>query len=90
MEKACLENIQSYLDSCVTPGYSEPWYTENPDIFRIDPRILRKTLGYSELGNSEPCQTSTMEDCAKVVNSYSCFWKLKLFLQYQLFTVSTF
>ena len=37
MEKACLENIQSYLDSCVTPGYSEPWYTENPDIFRIEP-----------------------------------------------------
>ena len=31
-----------------------------------------------------------MEHSAKIVNSYSSFWKLKLFLQYQLFTFSTF
>ena len=39
---------------------------------------------------SEPCQTFAMKLFAKIVNSYSCFRKLKLFSQYQLFTFSTF
>ena len=64
-----------------TLAYSEPWHIQNRGIFR--------TLGYLELGaNLEPRQTSTMEHCAKVVNSYSCFRKLQLFLQYQLFKFS--
>ena len=56
------------------------------------PGIL-KALVYSKSENetnSEPCQASTMESLAKIINSCSCFRKSKLFLQYQLFTFSTF
>ena len=50
-------------------AYAEPWHFQNRGIFR--------TLGYSEpKAYSEPCQTSEMEHCAKIVNSYSCFHKL--------------
>ena len=35
---------------------------------------------------SEPCQTSTVKCFAKIVKSYSCFGKLKLFSQYQFFS----
>ena len=42
--------------------YAEPWNIQNRGIFR--------TLGYSELDtNSESYQKSTMERCAKVINS---------------------
>ena len=37
---------------------------------------------------SEPCQISTMEYVAKIVNN--CSSSRKLFLQYQLFTFSAF
>ena len=48
---------------------AEPWHIQNRGIFR--------TLGYSvPEANSEPCQTSMMEHCAKIVNSYSYFCKL--------------
>ena len=63
-----------------TRAYSEQWYIQNPNIFRteaysepwhIQNSGIFRTLGYSEPeGNSEPCQTSMMEHCAKVVNSY--------------------
>ena len=42
MSKACLENIQTYLEPCVTPAYSEPWYIQNqrhmqnPGMFRTE------------------------------------------------------
>ena len=52
-----------------------------------------RTLIYSKSETeeySEPFQISTMERFAKIVNSYSCFCKLKLFSQYQLFTFSPF
>ena len=38
--------IQPYLEPCVTLAYSEPWYIQNPDTFRI--RCIFKTLGYSQ------------------------------------------
>ena len=84
--KACPENTQAYSESGVTqhiqnPGifktlaYSEPvayaetWHIHNRGIF--------KTLGYSESeANSEPYQASTMEHCAKLVNSNNFFHKL--------------
>ena len=56
-------HIQTYSELCVTlaysesEAYSEPWYIQNPDIFR--------TLVYSK-----PCQTSTMERFAKIVEGY--------------------
>ena len=64
--------------------YSEPWYIQNPGIFRTlvyseswyiqNPGIFR-TLVYSE-----PCQTSMMEHFAKIVKGYNHFRKLYLFL----------
>ena len=60
--------------------YSKPWHiqnqrhVQNPGIFKTG---IFRTLGYSEPeANSEPCQTSMMEHCAKIVNSYSYFCKL--------------
>ena len=84
---------RKYSEPCVTPAYSEPWYIQNPGIFRArckNPGVCRIEV-YSEPWNtqpernSEPCQISTMECCAKIGNSYSCFCKLS-FLQYQILT----
>ena len=55
----------------------------NCGIFRILVYAKSETKTYSE-----PCQTSVMEHFTKIVNSYSCF--CKLYLQYQLFKLSTF
>ena len=38
--------IQAYLKPCVTLAYLEPWYIQNPDIFRT--RNIFKTLAYSK------------------------------------------
>ena len=56
-----------------------------PSLFRTLVYTKSETEIYSDL-----CQTSTMERFAKVVSDYICFHKLKLFLQYQLFTFSSF
>ena len=75
--------IQAYSEPCVTLEYLEPWYNQNPDIFRVrnifrtlaysqpwymqNPGILR-TLAYSKPeAYLEPCQASTS---ATIVNSY--------------------
>ena len=48
--------------------YSEPWYIQNPSIFR--------TLPYSKSeAYSKPCQTSTMILFAKTVNRDNYFHK---------------
>ena len=74
MKKACLENIQAYSEPCVTPAYSEHLHIQNRGIFGTG---IFRTLEFSEPeANSEPCQMSTMDSCAKIVNSYSCFRKL--------------
>ena len=49
---------QAYSETCVNLAYSEPWYIQNPDIFKTrnicrtlvhsEPGIL-KTLAYSKL-----------------------------------------
>ena len=82
-------HIQTYSKPCVTLAYSEPWYIQNPDIFRT--RSIFRTLAYVELwyiqnplifrtlafsnseAYSEPCQTSTMKHFAKIVNGYNYF-----------------
>ena len=68
--------IQAYSELCVTLSCLEPWYIQNPDIFRTrsifrtlaysqplyiqNPGILR-TLVYSKSeAYLEPCQTSTI------------------------------
>ena len=38
--------IQAYSKPCVTLAYLEPWYIQNPDIFKI--RNIFSTLVYSE------------------------------------------
>ena len=39
-------DIQAYLKPCVTLVYLQPWYMQNPDIFRT--RSKFGTLAYSE------------------------------------------
>ena len=46
-------------------AYSEPWHIQNPGVFR--------TLAYSE-----PCQTSTMQHFAKIVNGYNYFRNISI------------
>ena len=55
--------------------YSKPWHIQNQKHMQ-NPGIFRTEVYSEPKVNSEPCQTSTMEHCAKVVNSCSCFWKL--------------
>ena len=73
---ACSEIIQPYSKRCVTPN-----------IFRSLLYSKSETEAYifRTLSN-----IYTMERFAKILNSCSCFRKLKLFSQYQLFTFSTF
>ena len=48
---------------CFGKVYSEPWYIQNPNIFKT--RSIFKTLVYLEPETySEHCQTSTMEHFA--------------------------
>ena len=61
-----------YSEPCLTPAYSESWllktlaYVE-PEAYaepwHIQNRGISRTLRYSE-----PCQTSMMEHCTKIVN----------------------
>ena len=46
MQKARPENIQTYLEPCVTPAYSEPWYIQNPGLFKN--KGICRALAYSE------------------------------------------
>ena len=86
------EIIQAYSNPCVTLAYLEPWYIQNPDMFKT--RSIFRTLAYSQpwyiqnpgifrtLAYSkseaywEPYQTSTMKRFAKIVNGYNYFRKL--------------
>ena len=85
-------HIQAYSKPCVTLAYLEPWYIQNPDIFRTrsifrtlaysqpwhiqNPHIFRKLAYSKSKAYSEPYQTSTMKCFAKIVNGYSYFRKL--------------
>ena len=84
--------IQAYSKPCVTLAYLQPWYIQNPDIFRtisifrtlayspawyIQNHRIFRTLAYSKSEPySEPCQTSTMKCFVKTVNGYHFFCKL--------------
>ena len=71
--------IQSYSKPCVTLAYFEPWYIQNPHIFKI--RNIFRTLVYSEpqyiqnygifkiqgLFRHLRFQTSTMKRFSKIV-----------------------
>ena len=68
---------QAYSKPCVNLAYSEPWYIQNPDIFKT--RNIFRTLIYSEIENSGifktqgllrhlQCQTSTMKRFVKTAN----------------------
>ena len=47
--------------------YSEPWYIQNPSIYRT--RSIFRTLIYSEVETySEHCETSTMKCFAKIAS----------------------
>ena len=37
-------HIQAYSEPCIFPAYLEPWYIQNPDIFRT--RNIFSNLGY--------------------------------------------
>ena len=73
--------------------YSEPWYIQNPGIFRT--RSIFRTLVYLELeAYSEPwyiqnsrCQTSTMEHLAKIVQKIKK--KFLYFLTFQEMKLSS-
>ena len=39
-------HIQAYPRPCVTLAYLEPWYIQNPDLFRS--RSIFRTLAYSQ------------------------------------------
>ena len=59
--------------------YSEPWYIQNPDIFRN--RHILRTLVYSEpKAYSEHYQTSTMESFSFNINIFLIFSQKKVFL----------
>ena len=67
-----LSSISSMIDRFVQNPV-KPWHIQNPGIFR--------TLAYSEpVAHSEPCQTSTMELFAKMINSYNCL--RSIFIQF--------
>ena len=63
--------IQVYSEPCATLTYLEPWYVQNPDIFRtlaysqiwyIQKAGIFKGLAYSKSkAYSETCQTSTIK-----------------------------
>ena len=75
--------IQVHLAPCVTP------FIQNPVIFKT--RAYSEPEVYSEPEACwEPCQTSSMEGFTKISNSCSCFCKITIILQYQLFTFFTF
>ena len=87
--------IQVYSEPCVILAYLEPWYLQNPDIFKI--RSILRTLAYSQpwyIQNtgifrtlryskskpcSERCQTSMMKCFAKVVRGYNYFHNYNYF-----------
>ena len=54
---------------------SEPWHTQNhSELWHIQQPGIFRTLTYSEFeAHSEPCQTSTMQRFAKVVNGSNYF-----------------
>ena len=81
-------HIQTYSE--IVQSYSGILRTLcNPSLFRT--LVYSKTDKKSEAeAYSEPCETSTVECFCKTVNSYSCFRKLKLSLQHQLFICTTF
>ena len=59
---------QAYSKPCVTLTYLEPWYIQNPNIFKI--RIIFRTLVYLELWNIQNpklIQTSAMKRFVKIV-----------------------
>ena len=82
----------AYSKPCVILAYLEPWYLQNPDIFRTSsifstlaysqswyikkPRIF-KTREYSKSeACPELCQISMMKYFAKIVNGYNYLRKL--------------
>ena len=58
-----------------TLKYSKPWHIQNQKHMQ-NPDIFRSEVYSEPEANSELCQTSTMERCAKIVDNYSCFRKL--------------
>ena len=61
--------IQAYSKPCVTLAYLDPWYIQNPDIFKI--RNIFRILVNSELWhiqNPRLTQTSTIKRFVKIVN----------------------
>ena len=87
-----IQVYSTYSKPCVTLAYLEPWYIQNPDIFRT--RSIFRTLEYSQAwyiqnlrifrtlayskseAYSEPCQTSMIKRFSKIVNGYNYFRKL--------------
>ena len=55
--------------------YSKLWHIQNHKHMQ-NPGIFRKEVCSEPEANSEPCQTSTVECCTNIANSYSCFCKL--------------
>ena len=91
--------IQPYsgiFGTLCNPGI-EPWYIQNPDVFRYRKHIqnpgIFTTPIYSELWhiqNLRHIQNPFAKIVnAKIVNGYNYFHKLSLFLQYNLAVFST-
>ena len=60
------EIIQAYSGIFRNMVYSQPWYIQNPRMFRM--LLYSKSEAYSEL-----CQTSAMKHFAKIDNGYDYF-----------------
>ena len=57
--------VQAYSKPCVTLAYLQPWYIQNPDIFRTT--SIFRTLAYSQAWHIR---------FAKIVNGYNYFRSL--------------
>ena len=62
---------QAYSKPCVNLAYSEPWYIQNPDIFKT--RNIFRTLDYSEpwyIENSGTFETLRLIQTSTMWNIY--------------------
>ena len=70
--------------------YSKPWQIQNQRHMQNPGKGIFGALGYSTQDKFRTLSKFKMKCHAKIVISYSCFCKLQLFFQYQLFTFLLF
>ena len=79
--------IQVYSEPCVTLVYFESYHVQNQK--HVQNRVIFRTPKYSA-----PCQTSTIERFAKIVNNYNDFpnisFSLSLLCEKNMYFLNTF